>query len=113
VKRTHVVDLFSPLPGGSRQFSSPTAAPAWTEAQRGVQGNLQPVSGSISNDAGGQLVKGKWRGFFPASVTVEEGMGVKVTSGVGPTTYLVTAVGEQGAPWDTEASLDETAAVFE
>jgi hypothetical protein len=38
---------------------------------------------------------------------------VKVTSGVGPTTYLVTAVGEQGAPWDTEASLDETAAVFE
>jgi hypothetical protein len=73
-----------------------------------VDANLQPLTGSVQETAAGREVGATWRGFVPAGTEVEEGDGVVVLSGVGPTAYRVKQVGAQGAPWDTELLLDVT-----
>ena len=113
IPRTHVVSFYRPAGAGADPYAEPTAGAFEAVAvAANVPANLQPLTGSVQQSAAGREIGATWKGFVPAGTPVAEDFGVLVLSGPGSRRFRVAQVGEQGAPWDTELMLAETAEVF-
>lgn len=102
-----MISIYVDTPGGIEDEYG-ASAPGWQPLAENVPANLQPLTGDVRQMAAGREIGATWKCFVPPGTSVREDAGVVVLSGVGPTTFRVRQVGQQGGKWDTEMLLGIT-----
>ena len=103
----HVVTIYRRVRTGTTPYRE--QAIGWVEVATGVPCDLQPRAGDVGQEQYGRERADRRYGFFPTGTDLRADDGIVVTSGSGPTRYLVTRVADWGPPGDLEAELEETA----
>lgn len=111
MNRTHEVSIYRK--GFGDPDSEGMSVESYAVVEQAVGANLQPITGAVRPTPAGREVEAQWRGFVSAGTDIQVDDGVLVTSGVGPTRYKVTEVGDQGPPWDIELLLELTEERFD
>jgi len=111
VTRTHLISIYRKSVGA--KDATGAAATTWTSIATGVSANLQPMTGSVKPKAVGRDTEAIWKGFVPAGTDVQVDDGILVTTGVGPSRFLVGFEAPEGAPWDIELHLEDTEIEFD
>ncbi len=109
IPRSHVVSIYRPLEPVDDPYAPPAGTFDAVPIAADVPANLQALTGSVQDTAAGREIGATWKGFVPPGTPVDEDYGITVLSGYGSRRFRVRQVGEQGAGWDTELMLAETA----
>lgn len=110
----HLVTLYAPPdPDLEVDPYDPADGPFWSQRAAAVDANLQPLTGSVQQQAAGREVVADWKGFVPPGTVVVVDDGMEVTAGPGaPMRFRVAQVGPLGDDWDTELLLRRTEEEF-
>jgi hypothetical protein len=109
--RSHVVSVYRAIPTGVEDdFGTPETT--WTLVAADVGADLEPRSGGIEQGEVGRTVEARWSGMFPPILELRVDDAVVVTSGPGPTRFLVSSILPHGEHWDLRADLDVTTEVI-
>lgn len=105
----HTVTLYRRTRAGTTGYRE--AQTDWTPVAVGVQADIQPGGGSVTQREAGREASGSWTGFFPGQPDVREDDGIEVTAGMARVRrFTVGHVGDWGD--HLECPLQETAEAF-